>query len=75
MGLGQFECIKKELDDINSAIGFLENISLYIENEKHAVSTPDVLLNDATDIINASVMKFINLRLTTIAEHLSKMEE
>ena len=62
----QFESVKKEIEDINSAINFWENINLYIEKEMQADNTSNTLMNDIMEIIKASVMKFIESKLANV---------
>ena len=62
----QFESMKKEIEDINSAINFWEKINLYIEKEMQVDNTSNTLLKDITEIIKASVMKFIESKLATV---------
>lgn len=71
----QINDLKKELEELYSAINFLENIISMMRKEVEDYNVSEALLNNIIDFTKLSVMKFIESRLTTILDNLGMKEE
>lgn len=75
MGPEQINDLKKELEELYSAINFLENIISMMRKEVQEYNVSEALLNNIIDLTKLSVMKFIESRLTTIIDNLDIKED